>query len=105
MGSLLDLALKHDHSQPMPQPSSSGSPALTVVQEAARREVLARLEAHPNVERAFVTRWDGEMLIVTLGLRGVGTGELAIPAERIRGKDLTVHGELLDWLTELGACS
>jgi hypothetical protein len=46
--------------------------------------VLARLEAHPPHKRAFVTRFDGDALIVTLAIRNVGTGELAIPRDRLK---------------------
>jgi hypothetical protein len=57
---------------------------LSPAQEAARRDVLARLVAHPQVRRAFVTRFDGEWLVVTLGVRGVGTCEFQISAERVQ---------------------
>ena len=56
---------------------------LSAAQESARRQVLAQLEAHPSIKRAFVNRFnpDGTM-VVTLAIRGIGTGELLIPADR-----------------------
>jgi hypothetical protein len=79
-----------------PQPEESQSAILSPVQEAARREVLAQLEAHPAVQRAFVNRFehDGTM-IVTLAIRGVGTGELLIPAERFSQSSLDDYAALL----------
>lgn len=58
------------------------APALTPAQEAARLDVLARLEANPDIPRAFVNRWEGDVMILTLAVRGVGTCELSIPRER-----------------------
>ena len=79
-----------------PQPEESQSAILSPTQEAARREVLAQLEAHPTVQRAFVNRFehDGTM-IVTLAIRGVGTGELLIPAERFSQSSLDDYAALL----------
>lgn len=64
---------------------------LPPIQEAARRDVLARLETHPTVKRAFTTRTEGDVLIVTLAIRDVGTAELAIPAGRFN------RNSLADW--------
>jgi hypothetical protein len=55
---------------------------LSPVQEAARRDVLAQLGTNPTVKRAFVNRFENGALIVTLAVRGIGTCELSIPAER-----------------------
>jgi hypothetical protein len=70
--------------------------ALSPFQEAARNQVLAQLETHPHIKRAFVNRFepDGTM-IVTLGIRGVGTGELKIPAERFTQSSLDDYAALL----------
>lgn len=59
------------------------APPLTPEQLVAREEVLARLEANPAIKRAFVSRWDGDVMIVTLAVRAVGTCELSIPRERL----------------------
>ena len=53
--------------------------------EGAHQEVIARLEAHPDIQRAFVTRHDGGVLVVTLAVRHVGTCELHIAADRVHG--------------------
>ena len=56
---------------------------LSAAQEAARADVLLQLACNPAVQRAFVNRFEGDgTLIVTVGIRGVATGELRIPAER-----------------------
>jgi len=69
---------------------------LSPMQEAARREVLAQLEAHPSVHRAFVNRFDEDgIMIVTLAIRGVGTGDLLIPVERFSHCSLDDYGVLL----------
>jgi len=65
-----------------------------VRREVTRQEVLARLEAHPSVKRAFTTRFEGDMLIVTLAVRGIGTCELAIPPERFSRDDLADFEDL-----------
>jgi hypothetical protein len=64
--------------------------------KAARRQVLAQLKAHPTIKRAFVNRFepDGTM-IVTLAIRGVGTGELRIPAARFSQASLDDYAALL----------
>ncbi len=69
---------------------------LSPAQQAARREVLTQLEANPTVERAFVNRFnpDGTM-VVTLAIRGIGTGELLIPADRFNQGSLDDYGALL----------
>lgn len=57
---------------------------LSPIQQAARREVPAQLEANPRVERAFVNRFDETgLMILTLAIRGIWTGEPFIPAERL----------------------
>ncbi len=68
--------------------------------KAARRQVLARLKAHPTIKRAFVNRFepDGTM-IVTLAIRGVGTGELKIPAARFNQASLDDYSALLGCIT------
>jgi hypothetical protein len=83
--------VEHDEAQTVqPLPSSP-------VQEAARREVLAQLETHPSIERAFVNRFEADgTLVVTLAIRGVGTGELKIPTERFSQGTLNDYGALLD---------
>lgn len=53
------------------------------LQEAARQKAVAHLAEHPQVQRAFVTRTEGDVVIVTLAVRDIGTCELAIPAERL----------------------
>ena len=70
-------------------------PPPSAVQEATRRDVLARLEAHPTVKRAFTTRFEGAVLVVTLALRGVGTCELSIPADRFSRDSLADFDSLL----------
>jgi hypothetical protein len=57
--------------------------------------VLADLEANPNVNRAFCNRVEHGNLIVTLAIRGIGTGELLIPAERFNQNSLDDFGALL----------
>lgn len=74
---------------------------LSDAQELARREVLAQLEAHPTVKRAFVNRFnDDGTMVVTLAIRGVGTGELLIPAARFNQETLDDYGALLKCLEE-----
>jgi hypothetical protein len=69
---------------------------LSAVQESARDDVLSQLALNPAVQRAFVNRFerDGTM-IVTLAIRGVGTGELKIPADRFNQDTLDDYGALL----------
>jgi hypothetical protein len=76
----------------------SNSLPLSLAQETARREeVLARLRAHPTVKRAFVTRFENDLLIVTLGVRDVGRCELTILAERVRSaQDYAALAKCLD---------
>jgi hypothetical protein len=69
---------------------------LSPSQQAARREVLDQLAAHPNIKRAFVNRFESDgTMILTLAIRGVGTGELLIPAERFDQASLDDYGALL----------
>ena len=63
-------------------------PPLAEVQEAARRDVLARLEADPESKRAFVTRFERDTLIVALAVRAIGTCELSIRPDRFNGTSL-----------------
>jgi hypothetical protein len=53
---------------------SDGRPPLTLAQERARSEVLAQLEAHPTIRRAFINRFESDVLILTLAIRDVGDG-------------------------------
>jgi hypothetical protein len=71
---------------------------LSTVSEAARRDVLAWLEKHPSAKRAFATRVEGDVLIVTLALRDVGTCELSVPLSRFNPERLTDWGALLSCL-------
>ena len=68
------------------------------LRDASRQQVLDRLDARPAVDRAFVTRWEGDTLVVMLGLRGIGTCELAIPQERFVAEGLAGHVALLECL-------
>ena len=68
---------------------AAGVPSeLSAVQEAARSEALARLAAQPSVKRAFVSRVEGGIAIISLAIRDLATGELAIPADRLDLRDL-----------------
>jgi hypothetical protein len=80
--------------------AEDASPPLTPAQMAATQDVLARLAAHPDVKRAFVTRFEGDTLIVTLAVRGVGTCELAIPGDRFNREDLADYDALLACLSK-----
>jgi hypothetical protein len=68
---------------------------LSTKQEAARREVLAQLAANPTVQRALCNRFENGALIITLAIRGIGTGELLIPAERFNPGRLEDYAALL----------
>lgn len=70
--------------------------SLSPAQQIARADVLAQLASNPAVQHAFVNRFeqDGTM-IVTLAIRGVGTGELKIPAARFSIASLDDHAALL----------
>lgn len=57
------------------------APPLSAASQAAQCDVLARLEADPTIRRAFVSRFEGDVMILTLAVRDVGMCELAIPAE------------------------
>lgn len=63
-------------------------PPLSPALQAARADVLARLDAAPTIRSAFVNRFEGDVMILTLAVRGVGTCELAIPSERFSRSDL-----------------
>ena len=71
---------------------------LSSVQEAARKDVLAWLESHPTAKRAFATRVESDVLIVTLALRDVGTCELSIPSDRFNRNSLADWRALLSCL-------
>jgi hypothetical protein len=77
----------------------AGCVALSPVQEAARRDVLAQLAANPTVKRSFVTRFEYGTLIVTLAVRGIGTCELKIPAERFNPEKLEDYAALVACLS------
>jgi hypothetical protein len=96
MGALLDLAMDCGADSPDP----AGTMVLSAAQESARRDVLARLQTHPAINRTFVTRWESDTLIVTLGVRGIGTCELAIPGERFNRESLADYDALLTCLSK-----
>jgi hypothetical protein len=76
--------------------SAGAAVSLSPVQEAARADVLSQLERNPSVQRAFVNRFDPDgTMIVTLAVRGVGTGELKIPAARLNQASLNDYAALL----------
>jgi hypothetical protein len=57
--------------------------------------VLAQLEAHPTIRRAFINRFESDVLILTLAIRDVGTAELHIPAERFNQNSAADYAALL----------
>lgn len=71
--------------------------SLSPIQEAARRQVLAQLDANPNARRAFVN-WFNEdgTLVITLAVRGLGTAELKIASERFNRDSLDDCAALLN---------
>jgi non-ribosomal peptide synthetase component F len=75
--------------------AENSPPSFTPAQEAARQDVLSRLAVHPDVMRAFNTRFEHESMIVALAVRGVGTCELAIPIERFNPANLDDYAALL----------
>jgi hypothetical protein len=91
---------RHDASGDEP---SDGCQPLSPVQEAARRQVLAKLKNHPTVKRAFCNRFEDGALIVTLAIRDVGTCELLIPAERFDSSKLGNYAALLECFAVNGA--
>jgi hypothetical protein len=82
---------------------ADGSVPLSPAQEAARRQVLAKLKNHPSVKRAFCNRFEDGALIVTLAIRDVGTCELLIPAERFDPSKLSDYAALLECFTTTDA--
>lgn len=72
---------------------------LSSEQEAARRQVLADLEANPSVMRTMCNRFEDDKLIVTLAIRDIGTCELLIPAERFDRSKLSNYAALFMCLT------
>jgi hypothetical protein len=69
---------------------------LSPVQESARADVLSQLARNPAVQRTFVNRFEDGVLVVTLAIRGVGTGELKIPADRLNQDTLDDYATLLN---------
>ncbi len=78
------------------------SPQLSPEQERASREVLALLDRRPEIERAFVTRncANGD-LVVTLGVRSIGTCDLVIPASRLTPGSLSDIAALIETMDEV----
>ncbi len=77
--------------------NSISGPFLSPEQETARADVLAQLEANPSVQRAFTTRFlDDGTLVVTLAIRGIGTCELKIPADRFNRNSLDDYAALIN---------
>ena len=58
--------------------------------------MLAQLHRNPDVLRAFVTRFEEGLLIISLAVRGIGTCELSIPADRIDPSNLADYAALLN---------
>jgi hypothetical protein len=78
------------------EPHTCVAPLLSPDQESARTEVLDQLEANPSVLRAFVNRFERDgTCVVTLAIRGVGTGELKIPTGRFSQTSLDDYSALL----------
>lgn len=75
-------------------------PELSAVQESMRLEVLSRLETHPEVVRAFVCRFESDVLIVSLAVCGIGTCELSIPRDRFNQHALTDFAAVLQCLEQ-----
>ena len=116
MGALLDLAMSDEPALPPvtrraeqgrghrpDHPHGGGTdsgelPPLSLAQEAAHREMLVRLEGDPAVRRVFTSRWEDGNFVITLAIRGVGTGELLILGDRIGREDLKAYDALLDCL-------
>ena len=69
---------------------------VTAAQELARQGVLDDLRDLPHVQRALRYRQEGDVVILTVGIRGVGTCELSVPAEKFDLAMLLAHlnGEL-----------
>jgi hypothetical protein len=76
-------------------PVSTIEVVLSPTQEAARQNVLNQLAANPTATRAFVTRFEGDVLVVTIAIRGIGTGEVLIPAERFNPNSLDDYAALI----------
>ncbi len=72
------------------EPQGGGGASLSVVQEGARRQVLAQLKANPSVQRAFVNRFEHGAMIVTLAVRGIGRVNLrSLPNASVRQASTT----------------
>ena len=69
---------------------------LSPIQMAARHQVLAQLDANPAVRRAFTNRFEHGYMIVTLAVRGIGTCELSIAAERFNPASAADYTALLE---------
>lgn len=76
------------------QKSDAAADQLTPERTKAYQHVLRELEANPAVARTFSTRWESDVLIVTLAVRGVGMCELQISAERFSGSRLDDYESL-----------
>jgi hypothetical protein len=83
--------------------TAAGVVLLSSAQEVARADVLSQLACNPAMQRAFVNRFepDGSM-IVTLAIRGVGTGELKIPSARFNAASLDDYAALLGCIERAG---
>ena len=59
--------------------------------EARRERVVAMLNAHPELRYAVVTGSDAEpgAVVVHIGIRGIGSGEIVIAMARYDGIELT----------------
>jgi hypothetical protein len=68
---------------------------LSRTQERARRRVLAQLDSNPTLSHAFVNRFEAGVLILTLAVRGTGTCELHIAADRFASENLDSYSALL----------
>lgn len=71
---LLNLLAPEGRDEPFPDPAM----------EVRRQKVLAILAENPQIKRAILTDTEADPgnVIVTIGLRGQATGELAIPNDR-----------------------
>jgi hypothetical protein len=90
-----DLRLPHDAESRTRVELDDRVHSLSPAQEAARQDVLAQLAANPIVKRSFTTRFENGDLIVTLAIRGIGTCELKIPAERFNRESLDDYAALV----------
>ncbi|MEP7246889.1 MAG: hypothetical protein ABI885_24845 [Gammaproteobacteria bacterium] len=68
-------------------------------------EVLAILAANPNVHRTFVNQYEGETVVLTLAVRGVGTCALVIPRSRFDADSLAEYDALAACVLNGGSAS